>query len=472
MKKLVLILILCLYYISADAIQQIRWGSTGNPLNGLCITWRSTGNSDSILWGYTTSFEMGSFSAVMRNGYSNHFFSYNFGQPLPNAMIYYKLYDSDSNSWTPAYSYKTAPPSASQAFSFLAMADSRDGMAVWTQITNLANSKKADFTIFTGDIITDATDNSQWDAWFNSSALFLQNNTVYFCEGNHEASDTAKFQNNFIMPEVAGSRLYYSFTYGDAIFICLNTEQITADEYNWLLSELQVNQSKKWKVVYFHRPFFSIGPHAGEMNSYLSSWWTAFDTYGVDLIINGHDHMYERSKPLNYSVSPSAPVSTYGSGPGQGRCEIVCGGAGAPLYTGTASWFVETYQSNYNFCKFNINGDILTDSTFDFNGNLVESFFIDKSASAFASLNQHFNPISLYPNPSINEVTVKYKARACGEIHLNIIDINGKTMLSQKAEKTREVFEYHLDISALNKGTYTVQLSMGSQKDNALLIVK
>ncbi|MCX6232449.1 MAG: metallophosphoesterase [Bacteroidetes bacterium] len=472
MQKTILLLLFSLYFLPSRAIQQIRWGSSADPLHGLCITWQNAGISDSIQWGYTPLMEAGRFKGIQRSGYTDNFFSYTFPTVTPNASIYYILYDSGSNSWSPQLIFKTAPPFSTSAFSFLAMADSRNGMAVWTQITNLANAKNTDFTIFTGDITGDATDNLQWDDWFNSSAIFLQNNIVYFCEGNHEANDTAKFQNNFTMPMANGSKLHYSFSYGNAIFICLNTEQIDAEEYNWLISELQANSSKTWKIIYFHRPFFTIGNHAGEMDTYLNSWWAAFDTYGVDLLINGHDHMYERSKPINYSLSPASPVASYGSGPGQGRCEIVCGGSGAPLYTGSASWFIQTYQSNYNFCKFNVNDSTMIDSTFDNSGNLIETFMLDKTALGVANKTQLFNPVSIFPNPATNSFTLKYSANECGNAIISITGMNGKVIYTSKVQKTHQDFEYKIDAGKFPKGVYSVEINIDHQKDNALLVVK
>mgnify|MGYP003465545609 FL=1 len=72
MKKLIIpFLVAAVFYTSARAaISQIRWGSTGDPLNGLNITWTSTGTADSIRWGYTSSFENGRALAVRRNSYA------------------------------------------------------------------------------------------------------------------------------------------------------------------------------------------------------------------------------------------------------------------------------------------------------------------------------------------------------------------------------------------------------------------
>jgi hypothetical protein len=44
----------------------------------------------------------------------------------------------------------------------------------------------------------------------------------------------------------------------------------------------------KWKIIFFHKPFYTIGTHYGEMDTYFDTWLKAFDDYGVDFVVNGH----------------------------------------------------------------------------------------------------------------------------------------------------------------------------------------
>jgi len=472
MKKLTIILIFFALYFQSNAIQQIRWGSTGDPLNGLTITWRNTGTHDSIQWGYTSSMNNGSFAGLIRNGYADYLFNYQFPSVTANSTIYYKLFDSNTGSWGSQFTFNTAPSVDSKIFTFLTLGDSRTNMGPWSQIAALCNSKQANFTIFTGDLVDDGASTGDWDNWFNNAVQYLQNSLNYYCIGNHDASDTAIFVNNFTLPMASNSKLHYSVTYGNAIFICMNTEDTTTLEYDWMVNTLQANQSKTWKVVFFHRPFFTIGPHAGEMNGALSTWWAAFDNYGVDLVLNGHDHMYERTKPINYTISPNAPVAQYGSGPGQGRCEIVAGGAGAPLYTGTPTWFIQTYQSSYNFCKLSVNDCTLTDSTFDNNGGLIETFSLNKCNSGIDNKKQVINPISCVPNPTNGSFTMIYHSSLTGKAMITITDLNGRMVEQTELQKVKDELEYKFDLSNNAKGFYIIQVELGGQKNNLKIEVK
>jgi len=470
MKKIIVLLILLACFSQLKAINQIRWGSTSDPLNGLTVTWSNSGQTDSIAWGYTISYEQGKFSGIKRAGYVNNFFKYTFPAVTPNAIIYYILYDSQTSTWTSQYTFKTSPPVNTTNYSFLALGDSRSQMSIWSQIANLANSKNTNFSVYTGDIVNSGASNSDWDNWFLNGAQYIQNNMIYHCVGNHDYSDTAKYQNIFELPQANGTKLNYSFTYGNAIFICLNSENVTPAQTTWLVSTLQANVSKTWKVLIFHRPFFTIGEHAGEMNPYLDTWWKAFDDYGVDIIFNGHDHMYERTKPINWGISHNSPVPNYGSGPGDGRCEIVCGGAGAPLYTGTPTWFIQTYQSIYNICKININGSILVDTTFDNNNAIIETFTIDKTNSGINNKNAVFNKISAFPNPSEGTFTVKYNSPKTGNAVITVYNLEGKKILEDKVTKTQSDLELKYNFSNNPKGVYTVEIKIEKQKDSVLLI--
>jgi len=457
------------------SLKNIRWGSNNDPLNGLTTTWENSGLSDSISWGYTTGFEQGKFVGVRRNSNSagNYFFKYTFPSAQANAVIYYKLFDSNVNAWSAQKTYTTSPPINSTNFCFLALGDSRSGLSVWNQISNLANSKNADFTIYNGDIVNSGASNTDWNNWFSNGSNYLKNNLVYHSMGNHDAASTSYYSNTFELPQTSGTNLYYSFNYSNALFICLNTEDPSnTAQYNWLVSTLQANQSATWKVVFFHRPFYTIGSHAGEMNSYFNTIWKAFDDYGVDIICNGHDHMYERTKPINRNVSTTNPVSSYGSLPGEGRCQIVCGGAGAPLYTGTPNNFIQKYQSKYNFVEFCVNGNSIHGDVFDETNAIIDSFTIVKSiATNIKNPNQQFNPISVYPNPAQKEFTLKCNSIQKGNGTLKIFDVGGMELWREDVMKNDELFEYEVDNLNLKPGVYFVELKISEQKDVVLLMI-
>ena len=96
---------------------------------------------------------------------------------------------------------------------------------------------------------------------------------------------------------------YYSYDLGEWHVIALNTEMIlkgTAaeirEQYEWLENDLR-NSGRRCTVAYFHHPLYSSGAHGP--NNAMRSLWEKLADGGVDLILNGHEHHYERFLPMN-----------------------------------------------------------------------------------------------------------------------------------------------------------------------------
>jgi hypothetical protein len=388
-------------------ISQIRFGSTGDPLNGLTVTWKSSGTSDSIAWGYTTDLQEGNFGGVMRNNISGTVFDYTFPSLTADTTIYYAVFDSQNALWTELKTYQTASDAEKNQFSFTAFGDSRTNPDEWRTISEA--TLETDFTLFLGDIIADGAILSDWNAWFEYGENFISRELIYHSIGNHDEDNSSSgfdtYLNVFTLP---GEETYYSFIYGNAVFICLNTEAPgNAEQYTWLLSTLEANKDQTWKFVFFHRPYYTSPSHEGEMDAYFNTWWKAFDDYGVDMIFNGHTHNYQRTKPINRNVSTTSPVANYGSLVGMGRCQIVAGNAGAPL-AGLASsglWWLEKTENKRHFCNIDIDGELLTLKAMDGNQVVFDELVLDKSITGTSDLRGNMSRV--YPNPTHGEFFVK-----------------------------------------------------------------
>ncbi|TGD59640.1 metallophosphoesterase [Flavobacterium humi] len=453
--------------------KHIHWGSSKNPLDGLTITWRNTGTADKIKWGYTNTYEQGTFNGVSRAGYADKYFNYSFPVVTPNATIYYELYDSQNNIWTGQKTYQTAPPLNTSDFTFLAIGDSRSNVGVWQTISNLAQSKNPDFVLFNGDIVENGNTNAQWDNWFDYGKNLIDKQLFFHAQGNHDVSSAANYQNIFELPKYSptGTELYYAVEYGDAIFICLNTETPTnAAQRTWLTNTLAANVNKRWKIISFHKPFYTVGPHANEMNSEFGTWWKAFDDYGVDLILTGHDHLYERFKPINRNVSTTNAVATYGSGPTEGRCEVVCGGAGAPLYDAGTSGLLQTFKKDYHFVKFDVTATSLCGTVYDDSNVVIDNFCINKTNLGKGDPKNIFYPIKLSPNPVKESFKVTYSSPNTGKVLISIFDIKGNLVAQENTTKPETEFVYKYDASSLKQGVYVFEIQMDNQKDSAILI--
>jgi len=383
LQLVVLISITSVFTFGSSNISHIRFGSKVDPLNGLSIAWTSLGTADSIEWGYTSDLEKGKFTTEKNISIIGIRFEYTFPTVIAGNTIHYKIYDSKDNVWTDARTFKIASDATDNQFTFTVFGDCRTYPEDWRTVS-LA-TYDTDFTLFMGDIINSGKEVSDWKNWFDFGKEFISRETVFHCVGNHDRdSSPSRFENFLGLYTQPGNELYYSFDYGNAVFICLNSENAKDKaQYEWLLSTLEANKDKTWKVIFFHKPFYTSPSHTGEMDKYFDTWWKAFDNYGVDILFNGHTHNYQRTKPINRNVSKTSPVMSYGNANGMGRCQVVAGTAGAPVSPAADPdlWWLASSRGQLHFCNVEIIEDKLIMKAYDTNRVVFDSLVLDKSNS-------------------------------------------------------------------------------------------
>jgi acid phosphatase type 7 len=138
--------------------------------------------------------------------------------------------------------------------------------------------------------------------------------------GNHEynTSGAAGYFKYF-----STTSSYYAYNRGDWRIYALNSNidvSSTSAQVKWLKNDLAANP-KKCILAYWHHPRWSSGSRHGSNSSMQTLWKTLYDA-GAELVLNGHEHHYERFKQMNAS----------GSAVSSGLREIVVGTGGAGLY--------------------------------------------------------------------------------------------------------------------------------------------
>jgi hypothetical protein len=128
--------------------------------------------------------------------------------------------------------------------------------------------------------------------------------------GNHDYNTGNASAYFSYFGEAAGdpARGYYSYDLGAWHVIILNSEcpQIggcatDSPQGQWLQSDLAANTAP-CAVAMWHRPVLTAGPHANDESGILPLWQLLYDG-GVDLVVNGHDHNYQRYAPLNRNAN-------------------------------------------------------------------------------------------------------------------------------------------------------------------------
>jgi len=162
-----------------------------------------------------------------------------------------------------------------------------------------------DFVLMLGDNIYGGSSPADFESKFELpyKSLLALNVKFYAALGNHD-NPNERFYKLFNM----GGDKYYTFTKGNCRFFVLDSNYFDPTQYAWLEKELQ-NASSRWKICYFHHPLYSSGATHGPSLALRQILEPLFIRYGVNVVLSGHDHIYERTKPqkgIYYFVSGAA----------------------------------------------------------------------------------------------------------------------------------------------------------------------
>lgn len=124
--------------------------------------------------------------------------------------------------------------------------------------------------------------------------------------GNHDA-DNPNYTYHFNIANMSdlGDNGYvggdYYFTYGDALFMILNTQDTNVSEHKKFIEEtVAANQDCKWRIVTLHQDIYGSAEHSNEpeITNLRYSLVPIFEENDVDIVLTGHDHAYSRTKML------------------------------------------------------------------------------------------------------------------------------------------------------------------------------
>jgi Calcineurin-like phosphoesterase len=127
--------------------------------------------------------------------------------------------------------------------------------------------------------------------------------------GNHDVRVNG---GRYEYDELNMPRTHYRRTVGNVQFFILNSNSVNARQTNWLKTVLPTSTAT-WKIAVFHHPAWTCGEYRSNA-AVVQNWVPLFEKYGVQLVLNGHDHNYQRFGARN------------------GVRYIVHGGGGAHLY--------------------------------------------------------------------------------------------------------------------------------------------
>jgi len=285
--------------------------------------------------------------------------------------------------------FRTAPSEGTSSVRFIAFGDSGVGSAEQRQLAGRMATDNFDLAIHTGDVaygtssMTGGGSHRTLHDWF--FAIYdgwLRRRPFFPSIGNHddEIAFARPYRDVFVLPPDGASSGYpdhaerfYSFDHGPAHFVALDTERAFQDpsrraaQLAWLEADLAAT-AQPWRIAYFHRSPYSSSVGHGSDLAVRQAFVPIFERYGVQLVISGHDHGYERSTPWR-QTSGGRPV-TY----------VVTGGGGAHLYAaGQSAWTVRA-ASAHHYVRANVTDCALYLVAVGLDGQNFDGMTLDRCA--------------------------------------------------------------------------------------------
>ncbi|NNF07024.1 MAG: metallophosphoesterase family protein, partial [Candidatus Eisenbacteria bacterium] len=335
----------------------------------------------------------------------------------PNTLYYYSVGTTDTTlEGDASFNFLTSPlPGTDEQTRVWVLGDCgtgdtnadnvRDGYLNWS-----AGSPE-DLWIMLGDNAYNVGNDSEYQAAvFDTYPSILRRSPLWSTRGNHD--DLHSGLNNdyyeiFTLPTnaeaggtISGTEEYYSFDYGQVHFICLDSDANSSDVnmYNWLTNDLAAT-AQKWVVAFWHHPAYTKGSHdsdnagdsSGRMKNMREQALPILEAGGVDLVMSGHSHSYERSFLLDghYDVSSTLVPSMIldggdGDPNGDGAYEKgtfgLAANEGTVYITAGSSGKISGGSLNHPAMHTSIN--VLGSVVLDISGNQLDATFVNTSGTA------------------------------------------------------------------------------------------
>jgi hypothetical protein len=244
---------------------------------------------------------------VPTKGSVAHYHSITFSGLRPDTLYAYRV--GDGARWSEWFHFRTASASRQKAFSFLYLGDAQnDILSLFSRVIREGFRHAPDmrFIIHAGDLVNDGNSDWQWGEWFYAGGFIHAIVPSIPVAGNHEyrASTAEEAASNgsslsvywkpqFTLPRNGVKGLEesnYWMDYENTRIVVLNSNRDRESQTAWLREVLRDNP-RAWTVATFHHPVFSAATERDNA-ALRAAWKPLLEEFGVDLVLQGHDHTY------------------------------------------------------------------------------------------------------------------------------------------------------------------------------------
>lgn len=303
----------------------------------------------------------------------------------PGSTYMYRV-GSDGASWSEWIQFDLPEADPDSAFTFIYLGDPQNDLySQWSRTVRQAYSTAPDasFILYAGDIVNRGYNDSEWADWYRSADFIHRMIPSIMTPGNHEyeyPDITPLWRSHFTFPgngpeehkELHGASYYIDYPAVRIISLDGTTSE-KDDQYRkvqaeWLEQVLQ-NNDKKWTILTLHQPFYSTketrdNPQIREAYKHL------LDKYGVDIVLQGHDHAYGRGM-----------LDAEANSPGQQGTMYVVSVSGPKMYEigDEKRWIQKQLENTQMYQVLTIDGDQLHFKSYTTTGELFDEFSLRKN---------------------------------------------------------------------------------------------
>ncbi len=293
------------------------------------------------------------------------------GRLEPGTTYSYRV--GGEGHWSPTFTYTTPmPPGSFDSYVVAMSGDARGAYETWGQVVAKMETHSPDLYLFSGDMADIGSNEDEWFAFWEASGDVFARKQLIPAHGNHEFLAS----NYFAQFSLPNNEQWFAVDYGDMTLVSLNdtVKQYPEDiEYAQAqyIDQIFTGATQPWKFAMHHQPMYSTCTTHGSNSLLRELWGPKFDSYGVDVVLSGHNHIYERSVPIRGGAE--VPM-------GEGTLFLVSGGAGADLYPNSEDqWFgnVANPVLHYVIATFTAAGAHF--DVYDMEDNVIDTFEIPRT---------------------------------------------------------------------------------------------
>ncbi|MEM9379342.1 MAG: metallophosphoesterase family protein [Planctomycetota bacterium] len=305
----------------------------------------------------------------------------------PETAYVYRV--GSESGWSEWYQFRTASAER-QPFRFVYFGDAQNRIRDhWSRVVRGAalDAPDAAFLLHAGDLVNVSEADAEWGEWFGAGAWLNAMLPQLATPGNHEYRKgvlSSHWRPQFAFPENGPEGLeetVYWLDYQGVRFVSLNTLENVEAQIDWLPDVLAAGDPS-WTVVFLHFPLFSAakGRDNAELRAALKP---IFDEFGVDLVLQGHDHAYMRTgleTPLN--VEDGAQVLS-------GNTVYVVSVSGPKMYTAAEREFARSSAAGVQLYQvIDVEGEQLRYRAHSADGPVYDAFVLHREEDGTNSLEE------------------------------------------------------------------------------------